>query len=432
MASVLLIYPEPEEDKYPRFGFSLNLLYLASLIKNSGHDILKYMDYSLEYYSLDEFVLYVAQSDFIIVELDSFSLKRSSNIKSGEYIIKKIKKDFPSKIVIAFGYDLSLFPRTVTKADHSLTSNLVEYKILKILNNERTYLDINYNLDNDSFDKLTFPDRSLLSNFIEHGGSHSHSANLKRSTLIQTSRGCLNTCTFCQRKGWHKKYISHSVDYVLSEFRYLQENNYQNIWISDDNFTFDLNRSKNILNGLIDEGTSKNMKISCSSWTKIDKEFLDLAKLANISIISFGIESANEEILRFYKKKIDLEKVQTLIDHANSIGLYTIGSFIIGAPMETRHTIKNTFDYALQTPFDQVNIKTLDYMAGSDLFDSLPWEIKKNKRNIFACRENGLNKFWLSELRYETQSFKKFFNHSKKKILACKMKLFGPPYNLLS
>ena len=86
------------------------------------------------------------------------------------------------------------------------------------------------------------------------------------------------------------------------------------------------------------------MKISISSWTNIDFEFLKLAKKANISIISMGIESANEEILDFYRKKINLEQTKELIAFADSIGIYMVGNFIIGAPMETFKTISNTFN----------------------------------------------------------------------------------------
>ena len=290
--------------------------------------------------------------------------------------------------------------------------------------------NLKYNINTESFDKLPLPDRSLLSKYIEHGGNSSHPANLAKSTLIQTSRGCSNSCTFCQRKGWQKKFISHSVDYVVSEFRYLHKQNYKNIWITDDNFTFNLKRSKQILKSLIDDNVSEDMKISCSSWSQLDKEFLDIAKLANISIISFGVESANYEILDFYKKKINLNEIQCLINYADKIGLYTIGNFIIGAPMETRQTIENTFEFALDTAFDQINIKTLDYMVGSDLFDNLPEETKRNKRHIFACKENGLNKFRLSELKEKVNNFKNEFTLSREKKLDYKMKLFGTPYKM--
>ncbi len=428
MASILLIYPKPEQDKNARFGFSLNLLYLASILKHNGNEITAYLDYSLVSYPPIKIEKHIKESEFIIIELDAFALKRSSNVISAELLIKNIKTKFPTKTIIAFGHDLSLSPRDVKGADYSFPTTGIENSILKLINNSADVLD--YNKDTEHFDLLPFPDRKLLTEDIEHGGSISHSPNLAKSTLIQTSRGCLNSCTFCQRKGWQNKYINHSHDYVISEFEYLKNQGYKNIWISDDNFTFDLARAKKILGILVDTNISNEMKISCSSWTKIDKEFLLLAKDANISIISFGVESANTDILRFYNKNIDLFKTDELINFADKIGLYTVGNFIIGAPIETENTIKNTFEYALNTTFDQVNIKTLDYMAGAKIFDDLSYDQKKNKRHLFACKENNLNEFYLSELRDKAEEFRKTFAQSRLKKMKEKISKFGTPYEM--
>jgi radical SAM superfamily enzyme YgiQ (UPF0313 family) len=155
---------------------------------------------------------------------------------------------------------------------------------------------------------------------------------------------------------------------------------------------------------------------------------LELAKEAGVSIISFGIESANPEILKFYRKKIDLNKFQNLVEYANRIGLFTVGNFIIGAPMETEETINNTFSYILNTPFDQVNLKLLDYMAGSDLYESLSNEMKKKQRHIFACKENGLNNFPLIHLKEKINCFKAKFQETSSHRLDEKIKKMGPPY----
>lgn len=86
---------------------------------------------------------------------------------------------------------------------------------------------------------------------------------------------------------------------------------------------------------------------------------LDLAKQCNIKIISFGIESGNKEILRFYRKNINIDEVPSIIRYANSLGIFTVGNFIIGAPMESESTITETFDLIKECEFDQINIKTL-------------------------------------------------------------------------
>jgi len=426
MNNLLFIYPKPEFDKNARFGYSLNLLYLAAIAKENNHNVIGYMDYSLIDYSKHDLYKKIELSNYIVIELDAFSLKRSSNASLAETVISEIKTKYPKKIIIAFGYDLALLPRKIKNADYSLSSATIESEFLKIIGYEQNL--INYKKDTLSFDKLPLPSRNLLPKYIEYGCGLSKTPHLAKSAIIQTSIGCLNTCSFCQRQGWQNKYLTHSVDYVVSEFLDLKMNDYKNIWISDDNFSFNLKRAKEILKKLIEKKNTLGMKISCSSWTKIDKEFLNLAKKANVSIISFGVESANYQILKFYDKNIDLEYVKNLINYADSIGLYTVGNFIIGAPKETAATINNTFNYALETPFDQVNIKTLDYMIGSKLFESLPSNITNNKRHLFACKENGLNDFSLNTLKSEIHKFKKQFALSRTKKNKYKMINFGLPY----
>ena len=48
----------------------------------------------------------------------------------------------------------------------------------------------------------------------------------KRNTLLQTAKGCENTCIFCQRKGWQSCYVTHSDDYVLNEIKDIKSKGY--------------------------------------------------------------------------------------------------------------------------------------------------------------------------------------------------------------
>ncbi|NIM12544.1 MAG: radical SAM protein [Candidatus Aminicenantes bacterium] len=433
MADVLLIYPQPEEIKQRRFGFSLNLLYLAAVLRQASHKITAYVDYSIEPFDADKLNRHLEKSQVVIIEFDAFPLKRTVNIRHGEEVVRYIKDKFPHKKIIVFGYDFVLFPRQQDRADFTLAAE-PEKNILKAVDivTGRVPEPAEFNPEPlGHLDELPFPDRGLLSPFAESGGSIDSEPHLAKSTLIETSRGCPARCVFCQRKGWQKHIRTHTPDYVVREFALLHQQQYKNIWIIDDNFTHNLERAKEILKALKAQKVTQSMKIALSSWAHIDEEFLKLAREACVSIISFGVESANESILNFYKKRIDLEKFRQLIAFADELGLYTVGNFILGAPMETDATITGTFHYILETPFDQVNIKILDYMVGSELYERLPPEKKGTNRHIFACKENDLNDFPLEVLRGKIDSFLEQFRKSRKNRLKEKMKQCGPPYFLL-
>ncbi|CDF00944.1 radical SAM domain protein [Ruminococcus sp. CAG:624] len=411
MKRILLVYPKPKFEKNPRFGFSIQLLQLSSILKKSEFDVY-YIDYSYTDYNSSELIKYLSinKIETVVVEIDSFALKRSENSANAIEILKLAKEN--NAFTIAFGYDCIMDSSNVLFADCIVKENPFEMipKILGV-NIDDYYFSKNY-------DYLPYPDREiLLTNDFFYKN--------KKSTLIRTAEGCLNTCTFCQRRGWQNSYKAHNIEYVVKEFKMLRDLKYNNIWIADENFTFNLNRAKFILNRLIEEEITIGMKISISSWANIDFEFLDLAKNANISIISMGIESANESILNFYDKKIDLQHTKDLISYADSLGIYTVGNFIIGAPMETIDTINNTFEFIKNSKLDQVNIKILDYMIGSKIYESLK---NKEEHHYFACSENGLCSFSLQELTEMKDDFLSSFYKQKQKELKEKIDRYGVPY----
>lgn len=429
--NILLIYPRPDVIKNWRFGYSLSLLRIAAILRKEGHFI-KYIDFSEREIKDVVLLRQVEISDAIIIELDAFPLKRSSNIQHGHAIAALIKKHFPEKIIITFGYDCILDPGQRPYSDYTFNTE-PEWQISKVINalvNKKAVPTIESTL-NENLDILPFPDRSIVSSFASHGGSIINHPNLAKSTLIQTSRGCLNTCTFCQRKGWFSKYREHSVEYVLSEFASLRKEGFKNVWVTDDNFTFRIERAKTILEKLKQQNQSQDMKISLSSWVHIDESFLDIAAEAGVSIISFGIETTNPTIMKYYKKNINLAHIKKIIMHADSIGIYTVGNFIIGAPMETENSIRDTLQFAIDVPFDEVNVKILDYMLGSDLYDSLPESLRRGKKHVFACKENGLNNFYLPYLRNIITVFNEKFRQNRVHKIRKKIEKYGPPYHML-
>jgi len=418
MSNIIIIYPMSNENKRPRFGFSYDMLIIATILENDGHNIY-IKDFSCEGYSLSSFEAEITHNkiDLILIEFDSFALKRSENYIHGTELVRTIRSIDENIPIIAYGHYCCISKIDVPMVYYTIKENNLN-EIFTAINNTNILLNKIQFIPN--FDSLPFINRELLSkiNYYRHNS---------RSTLVQTAVGCENTCIFCQRKGWQAKYQTHSEQYVLEEFKLLNEQRYINIWIIDENFTFDLNRAKRLLRLFISDKITENMKISISSWSNIDNEFLDMAKQANIKAISFGVESANQSILEFYRKNIDLTKTKTVVEYANKIGIFTIGNFIIGAPMESHETISNTFRFIRECEFDQVNIKTLDYMMGSELYASVE-NIAHGRSHMFACKENGINQFSLQEIIGLKSSFLKDYYAENKERISKKIMEFGTPY----
>jgi len=422
MSNIIIIYPRPDEYKKPRFGFSYDMMTIATVLSNEGHRILL-KDYSCEPFCNDDFSKEIAEYkiDLAIIEFDSFALKRSENYTHGLELVKIVKCLNERIKVVAYGHYCCISKKDIDTADITIKENRVDLIIDAIVKTESIKGELPRLNDLDS---LPVINRMLLDQ-IEFYKQNS------KSTLVRTADGCENTCVFCQRKGWQKKFQVHSDQYVLNEFKLLKEQGFINIWIIDENFTFNLARAKRILTLFIEQKVTEKMKISISSWSNIDNEFLDLASKANVRVISMGIESGNQQILDFYKKNIDLQKTKKIVRYANKLGIFTIGNFIIGAPMETYETIEETFLYIRECEFDQVNIKTLDYMMGSQLYDSV-MDMAKGRSHLFACLENGLNRFAFQEILDIKHNFLADYNAEKKDRVSNKMRQFGTPYDLFT
>jgi anaerobic magnesium-protoporphyrin IX monomethyl ester cyclase len=79
---------------------------------------------------------------------------------------------------------------------------------------------------------------------------------------------------------------------------------------------------------------------------------LQLMGKAGCRMISWGIESGNEQILKHAHKGAYPEKAERALRWAKQAGIMNWGYFIIGLPGETEETIRQTIDFAKKLPLD--------------------------------------------------------------------------------
>ena len=62
--------------------------------------------------------------------------------------------------------------------------------------------------------------------------------------------------------------------------------------------------------------------------------------------IFFGIESANENILKTVKKNLNIDQVKNTVKWCQDVGIVPCGSIIIGLPGETEETVTESIKFA--------------------------------------------------------------------------------------
>ena len=138
----------------------------------------------------------------------------------------------------------------------------------------------------------------------------------------------------------------------------------------DDSFTFNKNRTLE----LCDEIIKNNLKIIWSCETRVnlvDKELLEKMKKAGCYIISYGVESGDQNILNNLKKDITIEQAKNAFKLTKEAGILTVAYFMIGSPGDTNETIEKTVDFAKELDADFAQFSICTPFPGSELFDNL-------------------------------------------------------------
>lgn len=171
-------------------------------------------------------------------------------------------------------------------------------------------------------------------------------------TFVVTSRGCTAGCKYCIK---HVSY-QHSVRLrsaanVLEELWVLKKLGIGHVHMYADLFTVNREQVVEICRSMIEQQIG--LTWTCNSRVDyVDQEMLGLMARAGCTLISWGIESANEQILRRAAKGYRMEQAPRALSWAHAAGIKNWGYFIIGLPGETVDSIRETIAFAKALPLD--------------------------------------------------------------------------------
>jgi anaerobic magnesium-protoporphyrin IX monomethyl ester cyclase len=171
-------------------------------------------------------------------------------------------------------------------------------------------------------------------------------------TFIVTSRGCPAGCTYCIKHVSYQFGVRlRSPELIVQEMWQLKKLGIHNIHMYADLFTVNREQVVELCKLMIAE--KMNIRWTCNSRVDyVDEEMLQLMGQAGCWLISWGIESGNEQILRHARKGAYPDKAERALRWARQAGIKNWGYFIIGLPRETEETIRQTIDFAKKLPLD--------------------------------------------------------------------------------
>lgn len=353
----------------------LGLAYLAAVLERSGYEV-KIIDCLIEgidsRQKMNDQLVRVGMSDDEIVEalvrsepdLVGVSVAYSCQLHSAVHVNSLIKGIDRNIITVAGGNHVTAAPKSIGNNTFDwIVFGEGEYRLLNLveaINSSDTrklvpgticasdaahsdYANTRIKFIQD-LDSIPFPQyRSLpLEKYWRaRGGS--------RFFTMITTRGCPFNCVFCSvHNVMGRKIRYRSVENVLNEVAFLkQEFNVEQLYFEDDNFTFNINRAKEILGGIIqkDFGVEIIFRNGIRA-DRVDPELLKLMKRAGVKDVRFSPESGSQETLdRIIKKNLKLEDCEKAVRMAKDAGIKVTCFLVIGFPEETMQDIMQTVQY---------------------------------------------------------------------------------------
>jgi radical SAM superfamily enzyme YgiQ (UPF0313 family) len=364
----------------------LGVLYLAAVLKEKGVEV-SVLDQAAKGLTIRETVSWIRTENPDVLGFSTFA----TSGRTAALISNEVKKENPNVTIVFGNYYATFNPERILRKYPSVD-------IIVRGEGEQTVVDLASCFENrgrlkdvlgisfrdgsnvastgerpliQDLDCLPFPDRSLIDETYHSVIVGANVAPRKFTSLV-SSRGCVYRCRFCcctqfARNRWRPR----SVKNTLEELCFLASEGYEQFVFVDDSFTAN---PKNVIR-LCREMRKERLDMEWICEGRVDNAsyqlFWETAK-AGCRILYFGIESANQRILDYYNKRITPEQSKTAVRTARRAGADVIvGSFIVGAPDETREEIRNTIEFASRIPIDLPQFNILGVFPGTDIWNEL-------------------------------------------------------------
>ena len=170
--------------------------------------------------------------------------------------------------------------------------------------------------------------------------------------FVVPSRGCPAGCKYCiKHVSYNYSVRVRSAENIMEELWSLKNLGIDNVMMYADLFTVNRDHVISLCQAMIKEKIK--MSWMCNSRVDyVDEEMLTLMGQAGCQMISWGIESASERVLKRARKGANPAKAEQALRWAKKAGIKNFGYFIIGLPGETEETIKQTIAFSKTLPLN--------------------------------------------------------------------------------
>lgn len=401
---VLLLNMPVNFNAWNNLEMPLGLAYIASELEARGHKV-RIKDYEVDFFAREEL-----QKELDVFKADLVGLSfRSASYNSAKIAVSIVRELCPGLAVVLGGHHAAAFSEDTLRdidADFVVRgegeyvmadladalSRNSEFTGIPNLTYKRNGKIVKTDTVESSFDldDLHFPAWHLLPIDKYVTGS------------VLTSRGCPFSCIYCDKGISTRKVRFRSPENIYKEIVAFEDKYKKGrIYFVDDYFFLNKKRLNEIFNLILERGGPK-IKWSCQARVDgiRDEELLSKAKRTGCDLIIYGIETGDEQELKYMNKQSTLREAEEAVRITRRAGIRTRANFMIGFPISTRQTVGNSVRFA-----KKLNADLYRFFVVSALPNTVLWErIRELHPEIAGV---GWDKFDFYSPSFDTAGIKK-------------------------
>jgi anaerobic magnesium-protoporphyrin IX monomethyl ester cyclase len=196
--------------------------------------------------------------------------------------------------------------------------------------------------------------------------------------LIEGSRGCVHTCTFCtQWRHWQGMWRVKSPERIADEMEFCyRDYGSRFIWLTDDNLGSG-DRVSKVADEVLRRGMLDDLmwfaQARCDDVVRNEKALPRLRK-SGLRWVLLGVESPKQSTLENFKKKITVEDAKKAVRLLKENDIAAHAMFIIGERKDTAKSIADLREFVDELDPDFAIFAILTPFPGTEIFE----EAKRN------------------------------------------------------
>lgn len=357
--------------------YSVGMLYIQSYLESKKHEV-KYLDFMLITFDNKNKEILTNEINSFRPEVIGFSMLSFHNITTFR-MIEYVHETHPEIKIVVGGIHATIMYRQLIEK--------YPYIIVVIGEGEVTFNEILEDRPLSSIDGIAFysdgkliktENRELIYDLDSLPFPH-HPMNPERKwSNIITSRGCTASCSFCSLNPNAKRIQRfRSAKNVVDEIEIIAKNpNIKTIQFLDDAFLTNNNRVIEICEEIIKRGLNRIEFVCQARFKPFHKEMIPYLEKANFTSLMFGLETANENMLKACHKSIKQQDAINTITLLKDSRILYYPFLIVGLPGETRDTIIETAKFVQRLQkikymmyYDEKNPGTLMVYPGTEVYE---------------------------------------------------------------